>query len=106
MKGDVVRAYAQRQVGRDCIDVYLIRYRRAVVKFQSGGQVEEWTQDRAVLRPDGVEWIAFAPYEEQSEPFLRIDGLSMVTFNGEDLPEIIETLRTLEKLAPNSVELQ
>lgn len=74
MKDDQIKAYAVRPPERDAIEVYVIRYRKAVVKFASGGEAEEWTQDFAQLSPDGFEWVTFAPMSH-ALPLVQVSEL-------------------------------
>lgn len=74
-EGDVVKVVAHRPVHRDAIEIYVLRYRKAVVGYVHGGEVTEWTNEFLTL-DDGVPtWHGYPPGGE-SQPFVSISGLA------------------------------
>lgn len=74
---------------RDCLDVYVWRYRAAEVTYvEPSGKKNDVVLEYLTLTPEGERWHAIPPYGE-GLPLLRIPGIDMVKMDrpGGETPE-------------------
>ena len=74
MDGDVVKVVAHRPFHRDAIEVYVLRYRKAVVGYVHDREVSEYTNEFLVMDEGVPTWRAYPPGGE-AQPFVTISGL-------------------------------
>lgn len=74
---DTVKTVVNAPVNRDVIELYVIRYRRAVVAYVGTDRVREDYTTECLVLEDGVpHWIAI-PTGGMGRPFAEIDGMAL-----------------------------
>jgi hypothetical protein len=83
VSGEVVKVVAHRPIHRDAIELYVLRYRKAVVGYVYDRAVTEYTNEFLTL-DDGVPtWHAYPPGGEV-RPFITISGLLELRLGKDD----------------------
>jgi hypothetical protein len=80
---DIVKAVADRPLDRDVMEVYVIRYRKALVKYRWGGETTDHVCESLSLQDGEPTWTAY-PAGGSPLPFISLTGLEEHRLWGDD----------------------